>query len=408
MAKAKTTEPKPGGKTVRVVTETVENRLEDDELELPEPPVDDEAAEDNDAIAELEALAGSGARYEIRRTAPTGFTGYVGTYYRDTFTPDLLRTEWGGGNFTLRVKGSKGEYLGSRQIVLAGDAHHKKDPVTPAPAQGGDNGMGAVLAAMNAGNQAAQKASEGQIAMLTTLVTSLINRPAPAAPAAPDPIAMIAALKGIMKPESSEGGAVKMLLQGIELGKSLGESGGETNMMDLVAKGFDVIKDAAAVAPTPAPTVPKRLPAPIAVTSTPNNPGAPAAAPGTVPAEESAPVSDQMKQMQWLRNQAAMLCKLAEKGKDPELYAEVFLDNLPPFLPAQLVYDTMNAPGAIAKLSMLVPQVAQHAEWFEKFRATVIELLEGDPDDAGETDPPALTPVNGEESGEDQLDVGGS
>ena len=82
-----------GGKTVRVVTETVEEREEPaGELELDEIPDDPEDDEDRDALAELEELAGSGARYEIRRTAPAPYTGYVGTYTRDIFTPGARRS----------------------------------------------------------------------------------------------------------------------------------------------------------------------------------------------------------------------------------------------------------------------------------------------------------------------------
>jgi hypothetical protein len=397
MAKKNDTKPvAAGNKRVRVVTETVEEHDEGGEsggeLEISDAtgaPRD----EDADALQELYELdGGSGARFEVRRTSPAEFVGYVGTYSRDAFSLDTLQEQWGGGNFTIRVRGTGGNYVGSKTITLAGKAKHKAESVVnaqAAPVASGDGGqLAGVLSAI-------QKNNEAQMTMVMSLLTAVLSKPAPVAPPAPDPLAMIAALKGIMKPENSEGGAVKLLLQGIELGKGLGEAGGETNMMDLVAKGFDTIKEAASLAPAPVPA-PVRAPVQRLAAPVPNHP-----APGMVPATEPAgepPMTDQMKQIQWLRQQAGMLVKLAEKKKDPELYAEVFLDNLPPFVPAQLVYDTMSKPGAVAQLAMLNAAVGTHAEWFESFRAAVIDLLEGD-----EEDEPGA-----EESGEGQLDVGTS
>lgn len=404
-AKAKTKAEAPG-KTVRVVTETVEHHEETgDEIEI-ETPVDPEDVEDRDALAELEELAGSDARFEVRRTAPAAFVGYVGTYTRDVFSLNLLYSEWGGGNFTLRVKNTRGEYVGTRRVVLAGSPHHKKEvlePVAVAPSSGIGE-MAPLLAAM-------QSNTDKQIGMLTTLLTGLLNKPPPAAP---DPIAIIASLKDILKPDKGDSGAdaVKLLLQGVDLGKSLG-GGEETSMADVFLKGFDTLKDVAKIAPTaPGARPAQRIPARVA-----------SVPPGTVPASEPAEAPNkevptlEQRQREWIRKQTLFLVHQAKRKKDPGLYAELFLDNLPDFVPVADVLTQMRDPDIVAKLSFLVPDVAGFSEWFEEFRLEVVEQIENpeaddfaEVDDPGETDPHADDEAMGEPlpgEGVGEVDSGG-
>lgn len=386
----------PAGKTVRVVTETVEHREEPAgaaEIEL-EPVADVTDDEERDALADLEALAGTGARFEIRRTAPAGFTGYVGTYQRDTFSPDLLQSEWGGGNFTLRVKNSRGEYVGSRQIVLAGEAHHKAAPPVPVVSQQSHGGSAATELAPIL--KAMQESSNSQIALLTSLVTGLINKPAPVPPPATDPLDIIEKLAPILRPEkgggNDAGDAVKLLLQGVELGKELGGGGGgEAGFADVMLKGLDTVKGLAASHPVPSP---RPTPKPVPRSA------------GNVPAQEPvrpAPVnpeaSPMVKLLQWMNQQVKLLVYQAARGKSPALYAELFLDNLPPFLTEAQVRERMTSETALDDLAGINAEVLQYRPWFEEFRRAVLELIDG----------PPLTDIHvdtAEESGEDQIDVG--
>ena len=87
-----------------------------------------------------------------------------------------------------------------------------------------------------------------------------------------------------------------------------------------------------------------------------------------------------MKKITWLQKISADLCARAQRGKSAELYAEVFLDNLPPFVSEQEVAQRFQSPDAIAQLAQLNPNVAQFAPWFEEFRQHVIEILAGEED----------------------------
>lgn len=87
-------------------------------------------------------------------------------------------------------------------------------------------------------------------------------------------------------------------------------------------------------------------------------------------------MTDQMKQISWIRQQAKFLVLQASRQKSPELYAELFIDNLPEFLPEELVLAQMKDAGAVQKLGMLNGDVLKFAPWFEEFRRAVVEFIE--------------------------------
>lgn len=401
-AKAKNSGPKSGEKRVTVRTETVEERDEGGELELE--PAGGESEEGDDFLSVLADLAGgSEARCEIRRTSPAEFAGYCCTYALSEMSLDRLQEEWGGGKFSVRVRNGRGEFKGSASVQIAGKARNRGDApaVVSQPAAAPAVDIGALLTAATAG-------SKQQIDMLTSLVTALINKPAPAPPpAGPDVLDVIAQLAPLLKPDkggSDSADSVKLLLQGIELGKDLGGAGGEAGFTDVIMKGLDTVKGMVPAAPPPGPPAP-RQPRPAAQrVAQPRIP-----APGSVPAQEppkpptqaTAPrvdpgASPMLRLLQWLKQQTVMLCHQAQRGKDPELYAELLLDNLPAGLTEEEMLRRMQSPGAIDDLAQINPNVLHFREWFEEFRLAVIDLLtddgeeesdEGDPLDAGEALP---------------------
>ena len=85
-----------------------------------------------------------------------------------------------------------------------------------------------------------------------------------------------------------------------------------------------------------------------------------------------------VKLLQWLNQQVTMLVVQASKHKNPELYAELFLDNLPDFLPKEDVYQRMKAPDALENLAKLNKHVLTFRPWFEQFRTICIAMIEQD------------------------------
>jgi hypothetical protein len=364
---------KAAAKETKVTTVTVERADGNTELEIT--PAGELPDEEDDALAALAEMgAGSGARYEVRRTSPGEFAGYVATYGHDELSLERLQEEWGGGKFTIRVRGEKGNFLGSANIQIAGRPKHKTDaPPTLGAAPVASNNQDALIAAI-------MGSTKGQIEMLTTLVKSLIERPA--APPVPvsDPLDIIEKLGPLLRPApaTDAGEAIKLFMQGLTLGKELNGSGGDgegPGMMGMFSKGLDTIKTLAAQQQQPqqqAPRVAVRRPAPAPA------PQVTGPAAGSVEAEAPQEADPVAQKIQWLAQQTGYLVQLASRGKDPELYAELFLDNLPAFITNAEVFERMQSPEAISDLAMLNPNVQRFAPWFEEFRQAVVELLTDD------------------------------
>ena len=85
-----------------------------------------------------------------------------------------------------------------------------------------------------------------------------------------------------------------------------------------------------------------------------------------------------MEKLTWLRAVTADLVRRAIKGQDPEIYAQVLLDNLPSFITEQEIFERMSAPDAINQLAQLNPAVKAHAEWFDHFRKSVLDSFDDD------------------------------
>lgn len=362
-----------GGKIVETVTKTREVVDESGgELALEATGAEGE----QDALGVLEELAGDGAKFIIHRTSPTGYDGYVGTYTADELSPDRLSEEWGGGRYRISLRNSEGHFVRSAILVVAGKPKHKADPAQPAPsvvqaaapATPPVDTAGIVSAVTNS--------MKPTIDMLSRLVEALITRPAPVAEKGPDILTVLEKAKTIFGKSGGEDGGMKTLLQGIELGQKLaGEGGGgESNMADVFLEGFKTIKTAAAAAATRRPAPAARIAAPQAAAAPPGVTASPVQAP---------PATDEEKQGQWLKAQIAFLLKQARAGKNASLYAELFADQLPPYLPPETVLQHLQDDGAVENLSLLVPEVAQHATWFEEFRKEALKFLGGATDEGG-------------------------
>lgn len=364
------------GKVVEIVTRTTERRSgEDSELDINGTGAADDEGGEGDGLDALDDLGDSGARLEIRRTSPAEFAGYIGTYSRDGWTPDRLFEEWGGGKFTIRVRLQNGTLHGMRHTQLAGKPKNKAEPASAvAPvAQGVDSGMAQVLAAIQASNAAAaaaaQNSTKEQMGMLTSLLTALITKEAPKPAIGPDPLAILEKAATILRPRGESGDTMSAFIKGLDMGRDLGGGGnGEPGMASMFMEGIRTLKQTAGLqAGRPRP---RRIPPPGTVAAE-----GPALAPPPNKVEE--PVSDTMKQLAWIKQQAAFLVLQASRQKTPSLYAELFVDNLPSFLPAAQVLEQMQEPGAIEQLGNIHADVLKFPEWFEEFRAKVVEFIAG-------------------------------
>lgn len=371
---------------VKRTTTVVEERGQvdppaNDELDLTDP--EPALPEEMDAMDKLHELSGgnSAARYEIRRTLPAMEAGYCGTLTHEEMTMERIAEEWGAGSYTVRVRLPGGKFAGSTGVQIAPLPKSKQPPPVASQHAAPSNGMGEMIAAM-------QRNTDSQISMLSTLVKSLIERPLPTPPTPPPPpdtLAILATAKQLFAKNDSSGD-LTMFMKGLEFGKELGGDGG-TDFGTLLSKGIDGLKDLSAMNPAPQPQPQRRARPALAP---------PGTVPAREPAAEAAPIVQagappMLQLLQWLKQQTVMLCHQASKGKDPGLYAELFLDNLPDGLTPETILAQLEAPDAIQKLAKLNANVLNFPEWFEQFRQECIAELTGGDDD--ETDDDGAGPI---------------
>ena len=378
MAKARKPAPQP---------EAIE-----DELQI-QGPMETDEPDENDALSELRGLGVDGEyKFTVSRVArkPGEQSGYCATYQAGDLSLDAIRDQFGGGKYKVRVTDSAGRYVANRTLEIM-DVPKKDAPAVAAAQpfvmpQGPDmQGIAALLQAVKPGADASSSIMPLILAMMESqgkMFAAMMNRPQPESM---KPMELIALMKATQTESKSD--PVALLLQGLELGKSL--AGGEdTSFMGVAKTGLEalmpLIQQQANQQPAAAPAPVRRIPAPPVVSSLQPPDKALAAAHGTTepaaPVQETANV-DIIRKVQWIRSQTAALVAQAARGKDPALYAEVMLDNLPPFITADEVFERFNAPDAVAQLAQVDSRVTQFAEWFERFRGEVLGMLTDEDDD---------------------------
>jgi hypothetical protein len=334
---------------------------------------------------ELAGILGADDSEDIKYTVhkmpgkPGERIGYCNTYTRGDLSLDTIRSTFGGGQYRITGRNSKNQYVTSKQVTL----------IDLPKAPGTLNGAGA-SADLAAVLQAA-KGDGSNVAMImqmfkaqSDMMTAILSRPSEPHDKGPSVMEIIAMIKTLQPEKDSGNDAVKMLMQGLELGQKLG-GGGETGMLDIAKQGLEMIgplvaREASQPKPAPRPNPQPQI----------QQQPAPAALP-----QQEAP-NPMMQKLMWLRQLTATLIVHAVKQHDPETYAEVVLDNLPSFITEDEILERMKPDNVVAQLAQLNPQVTQHAAWFEEFRQAVILMLTPDEDDsqigAGPGDETGLEP----------------
>lgn len=347
-----------------------------DEAELLSPGVpaqaDFEPDPDMDVIEELKALAGDdGVKWIVHKisTKPGERGGWCAEYQTGELSLSGLRDTFGGGRYKIQGRGiSGGRIIAQRTLDVI-------DTPKPPGANGGANGgidVAALAAALKPGDNAMLplllKMMESNTQQMTALFNGLNRQSDNKQPSAMELVALIKALQ----PEKRDGeeSAVALLLKGLDLGREMG--GGGTDWMDLAKSGLGLVKPLVEAQARAAPALPAPV-APPAVTP-------PALAP---PAQSAQPaptngVDPMLQQLGWLKAQLNNLVIQAAKhnagrGGDPELYADIVLDNLPPYIDPEQLYARLAAEDALAQLVQVDARVNQYLPWFAAFRQAILD-----------------------------------
>jgi hypothetical protein len=331
---------------------------DDDEIRLSTP----ESIPDQDELAALMELGSeTEVRWKVTKLSEPN-SGYCGDYSSNELSLSRIQEDWGGGRYRIRGVNDRGQFVGQRDQKIADKPRSQQLQVMQQQPQ---QDLQAQMYKMML------DAARDQSSMLQNLLTSMINRPAAQSS---DPLAMIAALKDILKPEKSDGG-IDVLLRGLELGKELSGDGSGDNWTGIVGKGIDTFKP---LIDRIAANQPQARPrgAPAAEAAPAPNPQLPA--PGTIPATQGDDMNviQMAKILPWLQAQVKALLVQAQRDKEPALYAAVFLDNLPEFVPVELILQRFSQPNAIDELGSINAGVLRYREWFEEFRIEVLNAIQ--------------------------------
>jgi len=339
--------------------------------------------ESDDDIQALDALEGMVAEF-------AGAQGTVVNIYRQGEGKNLsflFRTnpdEMTGGEIMERCRDNYG--TGDYRVHIRDGARIVKNaPFSveakkePDPAQAAGNSNMELITIMQSSNQNMMAMFQTTMAAFAEAFKGNQNQ----TPAI-DPVAMqqsmiqsVAALKSMSEPKDESKSAVDMFVQGITLAKDLSPKDGETNSSDILVKALEMFGGPMAEmakANLPGQSVPG-LPAP----ETAPNPMAPPQPTGDPQADADAKREYEMGiQKIVLKQQLQFLLRQAAANKDPELYAELLLDQAG----EERVLAFVGQENAIDQLISLNGEVQNYRGWFEQLREAILELTA--PDDASE------------------------
>ncbi len=201
----------------------------------------------------------------------------------------------------------------------------------------------------------------------------------------------LASLKQMSEPKDQSKDAVAMLIQGLTLAKELGPKDGETNSSDILLEG---IRQFAPALTNAAQQIQARGPGNAALPP-----------PGDPQANADADREREMGLRQVMfRQQLGFLVQNAANGKNPELYAELLLDQLG----EKVVLEFIAQPDALDRLIATNPDVGNYRGWFEALRGSILELTA----DTGNTEviipePPGDAPLDAIPDADDTGNVTG-
>ena len=275
---------------------------------------------------------------------------------------EKCRDEYGGGDFRMHVRDNAGLV---RNVGFSVEAPKEK----PEPEKPDGLGIAEILAIMQTSNDRMMTMFTSTMATFAEAFKGGQNQQPQFNPidAQRSIIESVAALKGLTEDKRPPKDPIDMLVQGVTLAKEIAGKDGETNSSDIL---LEAIKQ---FAPT--------------ITTAATRGGVPGSP--QIPAGPSAPVdpqaeADAQREVQLnmrnmvIKGQVDFLVNCAKANKDPELYAELLLDQVGPDMAVNFV----NQPDAMDKLVAINAEVLQYRIWFEELKRHILEMTTEDSDES--------------------------
>ncbi len=330
-----------------------------------------------------------GAYAEVHRILPPEKEGFCRKYPVSIFSHERIATDYGPGKYRVRFKGPGDKYIkGGGTFAIA-------ESLTAATA-GGMTGVDQVLALFKAERErdkeeAARKKGEWLewAKLLAPLVAPKILDllgGGSKAPSLRDMVATMKDMKDLQAPQADLTAQFSQVIGILEGAKSLvGDDGGNkvgSTWVDLLRDFMASPAMGALASAIPIMgRAPNGLPSGSLIATQSRNPPVAATPPLAAGPTDGAPGAvapgspDMLAQLNWLRGTLAQLLVQVHKQANPRLYAEVVLDNLPPFITAKELLERLGSDTWWTQLQSIDARVAPHAEWFQKFRDYAVKSL---------------------------------
>jgi hypothetical protein len=340
---------------------------------------DSEAVDDADEIRALSELDSSGdVRWNVFRTMPAATAGWVGVFSTSELSLERIAQEFGVGRY--RVKGSRpnGTIAGQRTVSIA--AVPKNLIAPPAEvAKAPTGGIQDYISLMEAKDKERSANMLQWAAIIGPIATAMLpamfgNK----GPTLQDLTATLVNMKQLNGGSESQLSKIEELAKLVEVVQGIGGDGGKgSGWADIVRDGIKTVGDVL-------PALASRIPGFMPPQSAPPHLAAPApvvitqgSAPATRPSPQPTPPKDtpMLQLLGWLKEQCAGLAHQASLNKDPNLYADVVLDNLPEVDPTML-RNMLGAPDWWATLCQFSPNVQPYPQWFAECREALVKGLD--------------------------------
>lgn len=375
---------------VREQRQSVEDRLE--------------AAEILEGLRSLDA-GGDSVRWSISRAGDPdpSRNGHLVTWATSQLEPDHFRDALGGGKYYVKGRRRNGDYAGHTVINIASDAPRREGAalnVRPVTAVEGPGGMTEFLSAQERRDRERQEREDRRSAetkqlllaalpAAATVFAAMFSRPQidmaglaaalKPAPAA-DPLIAIAALKQLMPSAPSGPSPMEQSLQLVELLLDRAGDQGKTGVLDVVKEGVKILGptvggaiEATLMQARANAQAAQQAPAPVGTVQQSEQVALPA--PPATPVGDSS-MLDLLPHLPWLREQLGRCASAAQKNRDPQLYAAMFLEELPEKLSLERVVQLVQDPQWLGKLAHFDARIAQQVPWWEAMRSELLTYIQ--------------------------------
>lgn len=314
-------------------------------------------------------------RLQWVRRLPSHKAGYCGEMIPAEFTLEAARKKFGTGTYRVRAIGPKGFVPGGGTVTIA------DLPEQPAPPPSGVSDMLAILQAEKSrGSESLLKWGAMLAPLLAPALAKMVEGIFSGKSQSKEILEMVKELRAMNPPPKDPEPFEKQLERLIKLKELVG--GNEpvvgSTWVDVVREIAgnlgNVIPGLVAARAGMRPGLPS-MPPQGALAAPPASTGAPASDP-TNPQPGAAPVGNGglMQLLPWLQGVFADLVIQAKRDRDPALYAEVILDNVPEGIDVGTLIEFVKRQDWWPQLTQFAPAVAPYQGWFTRFRKELLDL----------------------------------